>query len=117
PGGQCGNKAVQLAVEWNLFKNVAAIRFEGRPKIVDINPAELGHEPIRTTGRNAAQPEIIDALFAPAANDVVALRNFFQKERDVGRVVLKVAIHGDDVFTARMIESRRQSRSLPKIPA
>src|SRR5438132_10643561 len=39
PGSQRRNKAVQLTIQRNLFENVQPIRFKGRAKIVNVNPA------------------------------------------------------------------------------
>ena len=72
---------------------------------MNIDAAQLGHQPVGAPGRNPAQPEIIDSQLAPAAYDVVAFGNFLQKNRDVGGIVLQVAVHGDDVFAASVIEA------------
>src|SRR5581483_4671634 len=98
PRGERWDEAMQFAVQRHLFENFAAICLKGCTKIVDVNAAQLGHQPVRATGRDASEPQIIDADFAPAADDVIALGNLFQKHRDVGRIVLQIAIHGDDVL-------------------
>src|SRR5450631_3872492 len=105
PGGQCRDEAVELSVKRNLPENFAAVGFKGGAEVVDVDAAQLGHEPVGATGRKAAQPEIVDAILAPAADDVVALGNFLEEQRDVGGVVLQVAVHGDDVFPPGMVES------------
>src|ERR1051325_3159835 len=115
PGGQRRNKAVQLAVEWHLFENVAAIRLKSGAEIVNIHTAEFGHYPIGATRRNSPEPQIVNALLAPSANNVVAFRDFLQKYRNIGGVVLQIAIHGDNVLAACVIESGSKRRSLPEI--
>src|SRR5581483_282126 len=108
PRGQCRNKAVQFSVERHLLKDVAPVSLEGRAKVVNVDAAELRHQPVRTTRRNTAHPEIVDALLAPSADDVVTLGNFLEEHRDVGGIVLQVAVHGDDVLAARVIEAGGQ---------
>ena len=108
---------MQLSVERNLLENFAAVGFERGAEVVNIDAAELGHQPVRDARRNAPHPEIVDADFAPAADDVIACGNLFQKDRDVGGIVLQIAIHGDDIFTARVIEASRQSCSLAEVTA
>src|SRR5215469_12509821 len=115
PGRQRGNKAVQLAVEWNLLENVAPVGFEGGAEVVDVHPAQPGHQPIGAARWDSAQPEVINPLLAPAADDVISFGNFLQKDGNIGRIVLQVSIHGDDVIALRMIEARRQRGSLPEI--
>src|SRR5215472_9983390 len=105
PGGQRGNEAMQFAIERDLLENVAAIGLERGAKIVNVDSAELGHQPVRAARGDAAQPEIVDALFAPAADDVVTLGDFFEKGGNIGGIMLQVAVHGDDEFAARMIEA------------
>src|SRR5437773_11277615 len=116
-GSQGRNEAVQLPIQRNLFKNVSPIRFKGRAKIVNVHSAQLGHQPVGAARRNTAQPEIVNPLLAPAADNVVTLGNFLQKNRYVGRIVLQVAIHGDNVLAARVIKASRQRGSLPKVAA
>src|SRR5438132_4701210 len=117
PRCQRRNETMQFTVERNLFQNVAAVGLEGRAKIVDIDTAQFSHQPVSTEGRDAAQPEIIDAALAPSTDDIVAFGDFFQEYRDIGRVVLQIAVHGDDVLAAGMIKSGGQSGGLAKIQA
>src|SRR5438445_9597949 len=79
PGSQGRNEAVEFAVKRDLFEDLAAVGFESGSEIVNVHPAEFRHQPIGTTGRNATQPEIVDALLAPPANDVIALGDFLKK--------------------------------------
>src|ERR1700693_5394413 len=108
---------MQFAVERNLFENVAAVGLEGGTEVVDIDSADLGHHPVGDARGDAAHPEIVDAHFAPSADDVIASGNFFQKQWDIVGVVLQIAIHGDDVLAAGMIETGCQSGGLAKVPA
>src|SRR6266566_6000241 len=117
PGSQRRNEAVQLTIQRNLLENVSPIRFKGRAKIVNVHSAQLGHQPVGAARRNTAQPEIIDPLLAPAADNVVTLGNFLQKNRYVGGVVLQVAVHGDNVLAARMVKASCQRGSLAEVAA
>src|SRR5215472_10904783 len=98
---------MQFTVERDLLENIAPIGFERGAKIVNVDSAELGHEPVRAARGDAPQPEIVDALFAPAAYDVVTLGDFFEEDRNVAGIVLQVSVHGDDEFAACMIEACR----------
>ena len=108
---------MQFAVERHLLENVAAISLERRAEVVNVDAAQLGHHPVGDARRDAAHPEIVDANFAPSADDVVSGRNLFQEQRNVGGIVLQVAIHGDDVFPAGVIEACGQSGGLSEIAA
>src|SRR6185295_6111156 len=102
------DEAVQLTVERDLVQNFPAIGFKGRAKVVDVHAAQFGHQPVSAAGRQAAKPEVVDAPLAPAADNIVALGNLFQKNGDIGRIMLQVAIHGDDIFAAGVIEAGSQ---------
>src|SRR5947208_13215462 len=117
PGSQRRNEAVQLPIQRNLLENIPPIRFEGRAKIVNIHSTQFGHQPVGAARWNAAQPQIVNPLLAPAAHNVVTLGNFLQKNRDIGGVVLQVTIHSDNVLAARMVKASRQRGSLPKVAA
>ncbi len=106
---------MKFTVQRNLLKNVAAVRFERGAEVVDIDAADLGHHPVGNARGNAAHPEIVDAVLAPSADDVVTGSNLFQKDGNVVGIVLQIAIHGDDVFPARVIESGGKSCSLTEV--
>src|SRR5215470_7794994 len=117
PRSQRRNEAMQFAVQRHLLENLSAIGFERGSEVVNIDAAQLRHQPVGTPGREAAQPEIVNTHFAPAADDVITLGNLLQKNRNVGGIVLQVAIHSDDVFATRMIEPGCESGGLAEIPA
>src|ERR1700757_2466343 len=104
PRSERRNEAMQFAVEGHLLENLATIRLEGGAEVVDINATELGRHPVRDAGGDAAQPEVIDPVLAPATDDVIPLADFLDEHRDTGGVVLQVAVHGNDVLAARVVE-------------
>ena len=108
---------MQFSVERHLLQYFAAIGLECRAEIVNIDAAELGHQPVGTPRREAAQPEVVYSILAPAADDVVSLGNLLQENRDVGWIMLQVAIHGDDVFATGMVKAGSKARGLPKVAA
>src|SRR5260370_40653026 len=108
---------MQFAVEWDLLQNVATIGFERSTKVVDVDAADFRHHPVGDARGNAAHPEIVDANFAPSADDVVAGGNLFQEQRNVVGIVLQIAIHGDDVLSAGMVEPGRESSGLAEVSA
>src|SRR5690242_3585160 len=79
PRSQRWDEAVQLAVKRYLVDDFAPISFERRAEIVDIHAAELRHESIRASRRHSPEHEVIDALLAPSADDVVPLADLFDE--------------------------------------
>src|ERR1017187_1485732 len=106
---------MQLSIERNLPEDLAAISFERGAKIVNIDAAQLGHQPVGAARRNAPQPEIVDPILAPSADDVVALGNFLEEYRNVGRIMLQVAIHGDNVLAAGVSNPAANPAVCPKL--
>src|SRR2546426_12561003 len=103
PRCECGNEAMQFAVERNLLQNLATIRLERGAEVVNVHAADFGHQPVGATRRNTAEPEIIDAAPAPSTDDVVAVGNLLQKERDIGGVGLPNARPGKVVFSPGVV--------------
>src|ERR1700677_428777 len=71
PGGKRGDETMHLAIQRDVVDHLTAIGLEGGAEIVNVDAGKLGHEPVGTTGRNAAHDEVVDALLAPSADDVV----------------------------------------------
>src|SRR5579885_3087103 len=97
------------------MEHLAAICFEGRSEIMTVPAAELRHEPIGAARWDFSQPEVIDTVFAPTADNVVTLAELSQEQRNVSLVVLEVPIHGDDILASAMREPSGQGRSLSEV--
>src|SRR5580658_2484159 len=92
PRGQRRDEAVKFAVERHLVEHLAAVGFERGTEVVNIYAAELGQQPVRHAGGDAAHPEIIDANLAPAADDVVTGGNLLEEYGNISGIVLQIAI-------------------------
>ena len=117
PAGQRGNEAMHFTVERNVVDDFAAIGLVGSAEVVNVHVGELGHQPVGAARGNAAHHEVVDALLAPAGDDVVALFQLFDKVRNLVGVVLQVAVHGEDELARGVIEAGRKRGRLPKIAA
>src|SRR5262249_1351071 len=54
PRRQGRNEAMHFSVQWNLLEDFAAIGLESGAEIMDINAAQLGHEPVGATRRKTS---------------------------------------------------------------
>ena len=48
-------------------------------------------------------------------DNVVSLFKLFEEGRNLGRIMLQIAIHRENAFALRMVEARRQCRGLSKV--
>src|SRR5262245_21643760 len=112
--GHRRDEAVHLAVDRDSFEHFAAIRFERRAEVVDRDSRRARHQLVRDPRRKRAQEAVL-AVLTPATDHVVTFFELRQKARDVFRLMLQVAVHGDDHVALGVIESGGQRRCLAEI--
>ena len=66
---------------------------------------------------DAAQEEVVAALGAPAADDVVALFELGEEVGDLVGVVLEVTVHGEDEVTLGVVEAGGEGGGLAEVAA
>src|SRR5205807_2940069 len=110
------DEPVQFAVKLNFLNDFPAVGLEGGSKIVEVDSRELCHHPIGGATRKLPHKPVIPPVVAPAAHQVETFLDFFQKARNLFRVVLQIAVHRNDDFAARKIKTGFQRWGLPKIP-
>src|SRR5262249_1730350 len=77
-------------------------------------------QPIRDSRRQLATDFVVVSILAPAAHHVIALEaptplELLQKSADVGGIVLKVSVHGDDYRPPRSFYPGGNCGGLPKV--
>lgn len=105
PAGKGGDEAVHLSIQRNVLNDLTAVGLEGSTEVVDIYSGKGGHELVGGMRGDAAHEEVITALIAPAADNIVAFFQFGEKTRDLVRVVLQIAVHSEDEVALRVIEA------------
>src|SRR5271165_4032573 len=108
---------MEFAVERKVLNGLPAISLEGSAEIVDRDSGELGHHPIGDAAWQTACQPSVPPLGSPPADDIESFLDFRDEARDLFRVVLQVAIHGDDDVAARNIKTCLECRGLAEIPA
>ena len=113
--GQGRQKAVQFAVEIEIVDHLAAVGLQGAAVVVQLHAGDPGDQAIgQQGGQQPAQGRILAAV-APAAHQVKTLVQLLQQQRDVGRIVLQVAIEGDDHLAAAGVKTGCHRRRLAVI--
>src|SRR5262249_44028599 len=115
PTRQRGDETVQFAVQVNVFDDLAAVRLESRSEVVQIDSAQLSHQPIcGATGQSPGQQCVL-SFQAPSADDVVPLIQLREERGDLLRVVLKISVHRNDHVAASEIKAGLQARRLAEV--
>src|SRR5437667_2999092 len=115
PTSQRRNEAVQIPVQLQFSHNLSTISFEGSAEIVKLNARQPGHHSVGNPTRNSSGQPGVFPFDAPAADDVIPFQDLFDELRNLSRVMLEVAIHRNDDFAVRIIETCLERRCLAKI--
>ena len=117
PGGDRGDEAVHLAVEPQALHDLGADRLQRAAVVVQVHAGGPRDEPVReprgqplaTSGscRCRRQPQ---TMSKPSSS-------FATSARDVGGVVLQVAVRGHDDVAARVVEPGGEGRRLAEVAA
>src|SRR5260370_25220555 len=97
----------------NVFYTV---RLKGSAKVMQRDSRKRRHGPIRNAARQATREPGIFSFVAPTADDVEAFVKFFNERRNLGRIMLQIAVHGNDDFAAGSVKAGFKCRRLAKIP-
>ena len=114
--GQDGDEAVELAVERDLVEDLAAIGLEAAVVVVELAAGQAADEPVEDPAGADLVPGVVPGPL-PAADDVVPFVELGQEPGDLGRVVLEVAVEGEDDRALRRPEARRERRGLAEVAA
>ena len=111
-----GDETMHLAVEAQPLHHLGAHRLQRAPVIVEMDPGGRGDDPVREP-RGDLLRDRIATLLAPSADHVVSLVQLGDEAWDVGRIVLEVAVGGDDDLAAGVVEAGGEGGGLPEVPA
>jgi hypothetical protein len=112
---QRGKKAVHFAVKFEIFDDVLPVGLEGAAIVVKGDAGDFPDQVIGEPGGDFSGEKLVLSFFSPAADDVSALVDFFDQSRDVGGIVLKIAVHGDDQVAPGMVEAGGHGGGLSEI--
>jgi hypothetical protein len=75
----------------------------------------MADQPVRDARRNLARQQLVLPVVAPADDQVEAGVDLLQQQRDIGGIVLQVAVHGDEHFAVRMFDAGGHRGRLPVV--
>ena len=109
------DEAVHLAVQRQRLGQVAPHRPERAAHVLDAHAGHLPDQPVAQPARRLANQRVVLAVLAQAEHGVVTLRQLLQQHRDVGRVVLQVAVHRHEHVALRPVDAGPQRRRLAEV--
>ena len=111
------DEAVHLAVEAHAPHDLGPHGLQRAAVVVEAHAGGPRDQPVGEPGGDPLRERVLAAL-PPAADHVeVALLQPGHEPRDVGRVVLQVAVRGHDDVAAGVVEARREGRRLAEVAA
>ncbi len=93
-----------------------AIGLERASIVLDRHAGDLGNQPVCDHRRNLAGDQPVLAIESPANDDVVALVDLREEVHDVLRIILQIAVHGDEHLAAGLLDARCHRGCLPVVP-
>src|SRR5882724_311422 len=111
------NETMHLAVKLNALQRLPPIGFQSASIIVQMNPRNRRDEPVGQRAWQLAPERGVLPLLPPARDEIVALIQFGQELRNIGRIILEIAIHGDEDISPGKTNTGHESRRLTGITA
>ena len=108
------NETVQLAIDADLPQHLAAVELEPAIVVVQAAAGQAADHPVEDAAGIDLVPGVVPGLL-PAADHVVALVELGQEARDLGRVVLKVAVEREDQVAPAAWKPAVSAAALPKL--
>jgi len=107
-----GDEAVHLRIQRDAFDDRRAVGLERTAVVFDGDTRDPADHPVGDDGWDLTGHELVLAFVAPADHDIEALPDLFQEQGDVARVVLEIAVHGDDDLAAGVLDAGDHGRGL-----
>jgi hypothetical protein len=108
------DKTVHFSEEINVNKTFPPVGFQTAAGIMDAVMNKNGTEEVGATGEKTLH-ERIATVKAPTGYHVIALVHFGKKERNIGRIILKIAVHSNDNLSRRRFDAGIKAGGLAEI--
>ncbi len=116
-GGEGGDETMHFAVEPDAVDDLSSVSLESGSEIVNADAAYCSGEAVGDTGGDFSPEEVVDAVFSPAADDVISFIEFSEEDWYFFRGVLEVAIHCNEDVGFSGVEACGEGRCLAEVAA
>src|SRR6266403_5480558 len=107
-----GQETVHLPVQADPVDYLSFVGFERAAKIMQAHSGHRRNQPVGENTRNVPLNDIVLPIFPPTRNHIETLINEVQHSRDIGGIVLSIAIQRDDHVALSEIEARHHRSGL-----
>ncbi len=115
--GQHVDEAVHLAIQGDRFGQVAAHGPQGAAEVLGAYAGDLADEPVAQQAGDLANEQMVLAADPQAEDRVVTFLEFLEHDRDVGRIVLQIAVQGYDDVARGPVDAGLQGGRLAEVAA
>src|SRR5439155_22958733 len=105
---------MELSVEPTALHDLGAVRLQAAVQVVEPEPRDAASDPVEDARRHAARDRV-PAMRLPPGYEVESLVELREEARDLGRVVLEVAVDRDDDVALRIREAGGERCGLPDV--
>ena len=99
------------------MEDLTPVSLEGSAEVVDGDAGEAGHDGVGDARGKLAEQHVVNPLRAPAGDDVVTFFKLGQEGGHFQRIVLQVAVHGEDELAFGVVEAGGQRGGLAEVAA
>ncbi len=111
-----GDEAVQLAVQPQAVDDLGAVRLQAAVHVVQADAGERARDAVEDAREEPAR-ERVAPVRLPAGDQVEALVELREQPRDLGGIVLQVAVDRDDGVAACLVEAGHERGGLAEVAA
>src|SRR5262249_26599993 len=110
------DETMQLAVEHEASYDLGAIRLEAAVHVVEVQARHAPGDPVEELRRKPSRDRVASACL-PARHEIESLLELREQARDLGRVVLQVAVDRDHDVPGCLGEAGGERGRLAEVPA
>ncbi len=111
------DEAVHLTIKRHGLGKLAPQRAQGAAQVFRLHAGHFANKPIAQQAGNFANEKVVLPIGSETENGVIALAQLGEQERNIRRIVLQIAVHGDDDVARGPVDARLQRCRLAEVAA
>ncbi len=108
------DETMELAIEADLAKHLTTVKLETTVVIVQPATGKPAYKPVEDPARIDLVPGVV-ASFLPTADNIVPFFEPVEKPGDFRRIILEIAVQGENQAASRGLKRGRQRRGFAEV--